>query len=266
MTRWHVDDLVGRFIERFPDVRVLRYPAIAEVKDKFRDVGEALFPEFKPLEFLLERKQTQTTAGWESEYQQNPIVVGGGILPIEKLQVLLVFDHTQITKSVRYIDKAGTQGGDGAYTAMVLMHKMRDNTFVIEHVERGRWGALEREQRIKAVAARDRANIKGPYEIIVEREPGSAGKESAEATIRNLVGFSVFADRVTGSKEVRAEPFAAQVQGGNVSLVAGYWVNDFLDEAECFPRGKFKDQIDAASGAFARLTNKPPYNLDALAS
>jgi predicted phage terminase large subunit-like protein len=74
----------------------------------------------------------------------------------------------------------------------------------------------------------------------------------------------VFADRVTGSKQIRAEPFAAQVQGGNVSLVAGDWVRDFLDEAESFPSGKFKDQIDAASGAFARLTGKPFYDLDAM--
>lgn len=29
MTRWHVDDMLGRFIARFPDVQVLRYPAIA---------------------------------------------------------------------------------------------------------------------------------------------------------------------------------------------------------------------------------------------
>jgi predicted phage terminase large subunit-like protein len=128
----------------------------------------------------------------------------------------------------------------------------------------GCWSALEREQEIRALAAMDRRNIKGPYEIGVEQEPGSGGKESAEATIRNLAGYSVFADRVTGSKQVRAEPFAAQVQGGNVSLVAGDWVRDFLDEAESFPSGRFKDQIDAAAGAFARLTSKPVYNLDAM--
>jgi predicted phage terminase large subunit-like protein len=115
-----------------------------------------------------------------------------------------------------------------------------------------------------ALAAMDRKNIRGPYEIVVEQEPGSGGKESAEATIRNLAGYSVFADRVTGSKQLRAEPFAAQVQGGNVSLVAGDWIRDFLDEAESFPNGKFKDQIDAASGAFARLTREPVYNLDAM--
>ena len=54
------------------------------------------------------------------------------------------------------------------------------------------WGALEREQEIKALAAIGSRTIKGPYEIGVEQEPGSGGKESVEATIRNLAGFSVF--------------------------------------------------------------------------
>ena len=268
-TRWHVDDPLGRFIERFPDVRVLRYAAIAEVSDQFRKEGEALFPEFKPLEFLLERKKTQTQAGWESEYQQNPIVVGGGIFPIEKLTVIPVFDREQILKSVRYWDKAGTErrdGSSGAATAGVLMHKMKNQTFIIEHVARGHWSALEREQKIKMLAASDKARLKHKYEIIVEQEPGSGGKESAEATIRNLIGYRVFADRVTGPKEVRADPLAAQVQAGNVYLIAGDYVRGFLEEAECFPNGRFKDQIDAAAGAFARLTGKPYYNLEALAT
>jgi len=67
------------------------------------------------------------------------------------------------------------------------------------------------------------------------------------------------ADRATGSKEVRAEPFAAQVQGGNVWLAAGSWVNDFLEEAESWPNGKHKDQIDAAVMAFSHLTMAPLY-------
>jgi predicted phage terminase large subunit-like protein len=99
---------------------------------------------------------------------------------------------------------------------------------------------------------------------VIEQEPGSGGKEIAEATIRNLRGYTVYADRVTGSKEVRAEPFAAQVQGGNVFLVADDWVRAFLEEAEAFPNGKLKDQIDAAAGAFAWLTQKPPFNWEAM--
>lgn len=47
-------------------------------------------------------------------------------------------------------------------------------------------------------------------------------------------------------------------------LVAGSWHYDFLDECESFSNGKYKDQADAASGAFARLTSKSAYNLDAM--
>src|SRR5665811_464166 len=121
------------------------------------------------------------------------------------------------------------------------------------HMMRGQWGALEREEKIKAWVETDASEF-GSYEVWVEQEPGSGGKESAENTIRMLAGYAVYADRVTGNKVVRAEPFAAQVQGGNVGLVAGEWCSAFLDEAEVFPAGKWKDQVDAAAGAFSKLS------------
>ena len=261
MTRWHVDDMLGRFIERFPDVKVLRYPAIAEHDEFFRKKGDALFPEHKPLEFLLERKKLLTEASWEALYQQSPFVVGGGMIPIEKLKVLPLFKRDEVMYSVRYLDKAGSENEDASFTAGVLLHKMRDGTFVISHVMRGQWSALERETKIETLARADDATWKS-YEVVVEQEPGSGGKESAEATIRRLAGLRVSADKVTGAKEVRAEPFAAQVQGGNVSLVAGDWVLQFLDEAEAYPTGKTLDQIDAAAGAFNKVTASTAYLTD----
>ena len=266
MTCWHVDDLLGRFIAKSKnEVRVLRYPAIAE-EDEFDPVtgrlrrrkGEALFPELKPLDFLLERRKLLTEAGWESIYQQHPIVVGGGMLPIEKLRVIPQFDRQKVLSTVRYIDKAASTTEGAAFTAGVRMHSMSDGTFVISHVFRGQWSALEREEKIKEWVEVDAGEFDG-YEVHVEQEPGSGGKESAESTIRMLAGYAVYADRVTGNKEVRAEPFAAQVQGGNVGLVAGEWVTAFLNEAEVFPAGKWKDQIDAAAGAFSKLATSTAY-------
>jgi len=146
----------------------------------------------------------QSQASWEAEYQQNPIIVGGGAFPIEKIGHAPYVDRAGVLKSVRYFDKAGTHG-DGAHTAGVLMHRMKDNTF--EYVARGQWGALEREEKIKYWAGQDAQKCKGGYEVVVEQEPVSGGKGSAEATIRNLAGFRVSADKVTGSKEVHAEPF-----------------------------------------------------------
>jgi hypothetical protein len=61
--------------------------------------------------------------------------------------------------------------------------------------------AVDRERIIKEWAERDKQQLRNtPYEVGVEQEPGSGGKESAESTIRNLIGFRCFADRVTGSK------------------------------------------------------------------
>ena len=267
MTRWHVDDPAGRLIEQFGKrVTIVRYPAIAEEDDYLggkivRRVGEPLFPELKSMEFLLERRKLFTEASWAALYQQNPFVPGGGIFPIDKLATLPILDRTKVLKSVRYWDKAGTEDG-GAFTAGALLHQLKDNRFVIEHVVRGQWSALDREEKIKFWAERDRNNSRpGAYEVGVEQEPGSGGKESAESTIRNLRGFKVYADKVTGSKEVRAEPFAAQVQGSNVFLCAGMYQNDLLDEMVSFPNGKYRDQVDACSGAFNRLISGPVYNL-----
>ena len=77
---------------------------------------------------------------------------------------------------------------------------------------------------------------------------------SYETSARNLAGYNVVGHRPTGSKEVRAEPFAAQVQGGNVYLCAGDWHEYFIEEAEAFPHGPTLDMVDAAAMAFNHMT------------
>jgi predicted phage terminase large subunit-like protein len=267
MTRWHLDDVLGRYIthakKHRENLRLLRFPALAEIDGRYRLKGEPLFPQFKDRAHLLERKRLMTHASWEAEYQQNPILVGGGVLPIEKIRVIPIFDRREIKRSVRAVDKAGTDDA-GAYTAAVLMHQMKDGRYVIEDVVRGQWSALERERTLKTVCDADRSwlgRLGIVYKVVIEQEPGSGGKESAEATSRNLAGHRVILYKPTGSKEVRAEPFACQVQNGNMWLVAGAWVQDFLTEAETWPQSQYLDQIDAASMAFNELTQGSRYDL-----
>jgi len=197
-------------------------------------------------------------ASWESEYQQNPIPVGGGMFPIEKFQVVPALDHREIKRSVRYWDKAGTADG-GAFTVGVLMHWLHDARFVVGDVRRGQWSALDREKVIKSTAEMDKQAFPRHF-IWVEQEPGSSGMESAQATIRMLAGWNVSADRVTGNKQDRAQPYSAQVQAGNVLLLAGEWNRAFLDEHETFPAGKYKDQVDAAAGAFNKIASQYQYD------
>jgi predicted phage terminase large subunit-like protein len=157
-----------------------------------------------------------------------------------------------VNNPIRYWDKAGTEDG-GAYTAGVKMQKTKDGQFIVLDVIRKQMSPMGREKRILQTAIDDGKSCK----VWIEQEPGSAGKESAASTIRNLAGYSVEADKVTGSKEDRAEPYAAQVEGANVLLLKADWNKDFIGEHELFPSGKYKDQVDAAAGAFNKLCAAP---------
>ena len=262
MTRWHLDDPAGRLLEHFGDrVSLVRYPAIAEEDEEFRKAGEPLFPEIKSLEFLEQRRSLYTQASWQALYQQTPIVAGGGLFPLEKVEIIPELPAAKDVVSVaRYFDKAGTEAG-GAYTAGVLMLRMRDGTFVVADVRRGQWSALDRERVIRQTVMSDH-EIYPTVKVYVEQEPGSGGKESAEATVRMLAGYSAQADRVTGAKEVRADPFAAQWQAGNVRIVAAPWNRAYLNEMETAPAGKYVDQMDASTGAFNKIASKYRYPAD----
>lgn len=100
---------------------------------------------------------------------------------------------------------------------------------------------------------------KKKYRRVVERlpqDPGQAGKDQAQSYIKFLAGFIVKAIPESGSKESRAEPFAAQWQAGNVDIIIGEWNESYLTQLESFPESKFKDMVDASSSAFAEIETK----------
>ena len=144
----------------------------------------------------------------------------------------------------------GGHGEGGAYSAGVLIVGSQGLWHVAD-VIRGQWSIHKRNAIIEQTAAIDHDRFGDGLTIVVEQEPGSAGKESAQHTISQLAGYHVRADKVTGSKEIRAQPFADQCEAGNVRLVRGAWNRKFVEEAEEFPLGDYLDQIDAAAGAFA---------------
>ena len=65
----------------------------------------------------------------------------------------------------------------------------------------------------------------------------------------------VYAERVTGSKDVRGAPVAAVAENGLVKLVRGRHSGIFLDELTAFPHGAHDDCLDALSGAHNQLTH-----------
>lgn len=112
LTRWHVDDLAGFIKSVSKKVKIISYPAIAEENEQHRKKGEALFPEFKSIDFLLKQKSRLGTRDFESLYQQNPIILGGNLLKWDWFQIVneeelknVKYDFTFITADTAQKDK-----------------------------------------------------------------------------------------------------------------------------------------------------------------
>jgi len=190
-------------------------------------------------------------------YQQLTKSKSGTMFPRDKVNYVKAVPAG--TVCVRWWDKAGTKGGDGAKTSGVLIGKTPAGRYIVIDVISGRWELNERERIIKSTAVKDKATY-NRVQIWFEQEPGSGGKDSALISIQNLAGFEAYAETMAGqgNKELRAEPFAAQWQAGNVDILVGKWNETFIDELELFPHGLLKDQVDAGGGAFTKVTLLKP--------
>jgi predicted phage terminase large subunit-like protein len=269
MTRWHEDDLAGWLLSRevgsdeperwhvvnMPAVaedRPLSFPATCTVEPDERQPGEALCPERYNADKLRRIMHRMGSYFWAALFQQRPAPRDGEMFRRQWFSIVQALPAG--CRFVRYWDKAGT-AGDGAYSAGVLMAVSPDGRFFVVDVQRGQWSFGQREIVILQTAHIDQQRYR-EVSIWVEQEPGSGGKESAERTVQNLAGFTARAEPVTGDKELRAGPLAAQAEVGNVSLLLGDWNGKYLDELAAFPNGTYKDQVDASSGAFNKLALK----------
>lgn len=227
-------------------------------KNKYKE--GLLDPIRLPRNILEIKREELGSFGYAGQFDQNPVPLTGGMFNTEKLLVLPVPAMGFFDRVMRWWDKAATQGA-GKYTAGVLMGILKSKTqpprYWILDVVRGRWDTSVRESMIVQTAHADEAIWGTKYYIGLEQEPGSSGKDSASWTIANLAGFRVVAERATGEKEERAVPFADQVNGGNVAMVKGAWIREYINELHHFGEGaKYSDQVDASSGAFNKLYKK----------
>ena len=255
-TRWHEDDLSGRILEHEDDWTVLKLPAFAEEEDPMgREVGEALCPDLFDVEYLLGIQEAMGR-GFSALYQQRPVEQEGGMFKRSwfKLESHIRLEDRASIQYVRYWDKASSEGkNDYTVGALVAYSKDTKNVYIVD-VVRGQWSTYDRD-RIMLETAESDARLWGNVRIRHEKEPGASGIDSANATNKLLSGYPVREVPVRVNKVIRAEPFAAQCEAGNVYLLKGDWVPVFIDELTSFPSGKNDDQVDAASGGFNELAD-----------
>lgn len=152
---------------------------------------------------------------------------------------------------------------DPDYTSGVLMGRRKNGMFVVLDVINQRIKAGDVEKLMYNTAVADRAKYGRTYTVRLPVDPGAAGKIVADSYVKMLVGFSVVAERVTGSKISRATPLATQWQNGNVEVMEAPWNEMYFTQLEFFPDAKHDDMVDASSDSFNELA-KPKFNLRSL--
>lgn len=276
MQRLHERDVAGIILSK-PELGYvhlcipMRYePAAAKARgptsigweDPRTEEGELLFPIKFPEAETRALEASLGNFGTSGQLQQRPVPRGGGLFKREWFT-----DHVlkevpnDVVAWTRAYDLAATekkQGNDPSYTSGVRMGRRRNGRFVIAHAWRDRKTPKVIRDRIKLQAKLDPEGTR----IHLPIDPGQAGVDQKDNMLLDLAGYDVKCKRPTGDKWTRAEPLAVQCEAGNVDVLEGPWLADFLDELCSFPKAAHDDQVDAAADAFNDLALGSRYSLD----
>jgi len=240
LTRWHVDDPIGRLISQNPNVKVLSYPAIATNDEQHRKEGEALFPEHKSLEFLLERKKVMDTTSWLSLYQQSPVVLGGEIIKGEWFKRYSMLPKMEYRKI--YADTAQKKGKQNDYTVFECWGYSDGNAYLIDLV-RGKWESPELRRKANDFWHKHAAIKNGELrQFCIEDKASGTGLIQ---DIKNIDKIPVVGIQRNTDKLTRVQDALPYIESGFVYLPDNSpFVSDFIAECEAFTADDGHDHDD----------------------
>lgn len=243
MTRWHLDDPFGRLIENDPTIKVLKYRAIAEADEEHRKAGEALFPEHKPLDFLMERKRLMAAHNWEALYQQSPTIAGGNLFKQEWWQYWTILPALQYR--MIYADTASKTKTHNDWSVFQCWGKSASGQAVLVDQIRGKWEAPELKVQARAFYEKHRGQDSGKSGQL--RGMKVEDKSSGTGLIQELKreGIPIIGIQRSTDKVERAFDTAPFVESQNVLFPSeAAFLSDLLSELSAFPNGAHDDQVD----------------------
>lgn len=255
MTRWHEDDLAGRILKTDGDQwDVVSIPAIAEVDDEHRRVGEALWEEKHSLD-ELEKQRARSPRNFEALFQQHPSVVGGNIVKRDWFEVVSQNDFNAIKPSnVRvqfYLDtaynkKSATMDNDpsgilGAVCINGTMYITCCQKFFKEMPELLHYLPLYCKANGYALGSK------------LSVEPKANGLSVIQMLRDNTGLVVVRTPTPTESKSTRLNVCAPMVECGRVKLLEGQWNEEFLNEVCAFPQAPHDEYVDVLCYAIMDL-------------
>jgi len=205
---------------------------------------------FNPPGFADTLRRQYTSAFARQEIDGSFLNMGGNLMQRQWFRLISPAEMPRLRAVTRYWDLAATPengANDPDWTAGAKVGRSEAGQWVVLDMRHRRLTPAGNEMLVAATANEDGKGVR----IGMEEEGGASGKSLVDHYRRRiLMGFNFKGDRPTGDKLVRAMPFAAAAEAGNVLLLKGAWNKEFLDEAESFgPDCAHDDQIDACAGA-----------------
>lgn len=249
--RTHMKDLTGWILANDPEawsricIRQEFEPGDpdAHAMDPRTEAGELFFPDRDDRAAVESQRNLLQTVGFAGQHQQRPIPAQGGLFKAGKI---IIEEVAPIgLQECRGWDAGATEGG-GDPTVGAKIGRALDGSYWITDIARKHTG--EPRAMAKQVAQLDGFGVV----ISWPQDPGQAGKDQAQSMVRDFAGWAFKTSPETGAKRTRWEPFAAQVNGGNVRMVRASWNRLLIDEMETDGQ-VHDDQLDALARAFSEV-------------
>lgn len=259
MQRWTEDDVIGRmqritdpnsdeYIPGFPPVKYLNLPAIAEKDDPLgRQIGEALWPEFKDEKALDATRAVMGPYYFNSQYQQRATAPEGNLF---KRQWFRVTPYMPFDYKIQYWDTAETEDGDYWAGITIGVNRFGLQLFDLYHKQMNPDDGLE-----AIVSTYNLHNHEEEPVEVVWVESKSSGKSVVSLINAGEYVIPIELDPVMdGDKEMRAGTIMTVCKNRRVSIVQhAPWMQKFLDEVCAFPKGKNDDIVDVLVGGVRKL-------------
>lgn len=261
MTRWHQNDLAGKLLALAASDPtadqwvVINLPAILDQQASAldpRQLGEALWPARFPLEHLQSIKQNIGAYDWEALYQQRPFPPGGAKVPVHKLKVVEGAPGHLVWANYTDLAVSRKTSADFSVNGFVAVDPESGDVY-IRDVLRGQWAWPEfRKLLVTRFQAERQRGWWGPagFEQAGQQQ-GFVDDLNANRELITL-GLTLEGVEVDKDKLTRALPWIARVDAGQVHLVNGPWVNDYVAELSHFTGAgdRHDDQVDMTSGGY----------------
>ena len=242
LTRWHLDDPVGRLLKIDKTVKLLSYPAIATVDEPHRKIGEVLIPEHKSLEFILKRKEILSAENFEALYQQNPVLKSGNMFKYDW------FNWWTLTPKIKYkiitVDTAQKTKEQNDFTVMQAWGYGYDENLYLLDMKRGKFEAPQLRREAKAFYNKhnDTKLFTGVlrYMYIEDKSSGSSLIQDLKENKMKIKAVQRNTDKVS-----RAYDTIPTIEAGRVYLNENVPdIEALTNEALSFPNGVHDDTLD----------------------